>query len=117
MQDPRGPDLRGHSLSRCPLPLPLQQPEAAFLLPQILFLPWPLFPPPLLICSRGSVCSIQGSSRDSWLVGVSIPLRGWLSFTNALCSGEVQWHSRNKRLCLPFLGILCCLHPWQLSCS
>lgn len=30
MQDPRGPGLRGHSLSCCPLPLPLQQPEAAF---------------------------------------------------------------------------------------
>lgn len=54
-------------------------------LPQILFLPWPPFPPPLLICSIGSVCPIQGFSRDSWLVGVSIHLRGWLSFTR-LCT-------------------------------
>lgn len=101
------------ALSPCPCSS-LRQHSPNPLLPQILFLPWPRFPPPLLICSRGSVCSIQGFSRDSWLAGVSMHLRGWLSFTNALCSGEVQWHCRNKRFCLPFLGIPCHLRPWQL---
>lgn len=43
-------------------------------------------------------------------------LEGVVVFHKALCSGEVQWHCRNKRLCLPFLGILCRLCPWQLSC-
>lgn len=117
LQDPRGLGLRGHSLSCCPLPLPLQQPEAAFPksspnpLPPLILLP---SAPPHL---QQRECLLHPRVFPGFLVSGCVHTReGWVSFTNALCSGEVQRHCRNKRLCLPFLGILCHLHPWQLSC-
>lgn len=112
------PSLRGHSLSRCPLPLPLQQPEAAFPkssspnpLPPVA--PLPSTSPHL----QQRECLPHPRVFPGFLVsGCVHTLEGAVVFHKALCSGEVQWHCRNKRLCLPFLGILCRLCPWQLSC-